>query len=626
MPAAARSIYWTRNNTSALYAIDLLSGGTSNMRKNKIVATAASVAAILAMAGAPTAMAAPTDTMDITLKAAPGNTLVGHTFKFYKLANYGDLSMNNEKTKVTGFSATAPDDQTKTWAKNAISYYNARVHDDHIEIPQAYDEAGAIVNLSTAANSAKLTGVVKELAATTNGLTTVKEVTPSAGQKDSLNVDVPEGVYLIVDSQGMPLLAGTQVVVGDNRRTLDVSSRDGDTNAVTVSHVVTIKSKIASMDKKISDEANNADDPADKDHTAVTVGATYNFQADTTVPSNRTGAFKGYTLEDQPSGMEIIKNSVKVAVKGYNGAYTPVALDAGSIKYEGADVPEHGFVIDGAKLLADHADKQIRITYKAKVTNKGTFDATDSTAGTAGFVGGNAISASIVGKDGSTITDEQGGVDTVLVKTARFALHKTNVTTTAKPDMMNLNGAEFTISHANGDAAGTGMVFDKATGQWSDATSDKAATVFKTGDTDGDGTLSEAENKTPTGVINFEGLGVGEYIVTETKAPEGYLNGDGDRPSLKVTVRAGEDGTPVISFKGLGKNAGLVNYGDITGNNAIITVRNAAKFSELPSTGVLAKTGATVGFSLILVAVGTGLYMMTKRRESTASIAGEQAA
>ena len=110
------------------------------MRTNKIVATAASVAAILAMAGAPAAMAAPTDDMDITLKAAPGNTLVGHTFKFYKLANYGDLSMNNEKTKVTGFSATAPDEKAETWAKNAISYYNEKHHSapgdfNDVEIP-----------------------------------------------------------------------------------------------------------------------------------------------------------------------------------------------------------------------------------------------------------------------------------------------------------------------------------------------------------------------------------------------------------------------------------------------------------------------------------------------------------
>lgn len=605
--------------------------------KSKIIATTASVAAILAMAGAPAAMAAPTDDMYITLRAAPGNTLVGHTFKFYKLANYGDLSMNNEKTKVTGFSATAPDKKAETWAKNAISSYNVRYHSapgdfNDVEIPTGYDAAGAIVNLSTAANSAHLTGVVRELADTTNGVTPVKEVTPTAGQKDGLDVDVPEGVYLIVDSQGMPLLAGTQVRVDDDndRRTLDVSSRDGDTNAVTVSHVVTIKSKIASMDKKISDEANKADDPADKDNTAVTVGATYNFQVDTTVPSNRTGAFKSYTLTDTPAGMEIVKGSPSVSVKGNNGAYTPVALDSGSIKYEGNDVPAHGFVIDGAKLLADHADKQIRVTYKAKITGiKITGKAASGTDDTDGIVGENVITASVVGKDGRTATsDDQGGQDIVGVKTARFALCKTNVTTIEKPGLVTLNGAEFTISHANGDVAGTGMVFDKATGQWSDATSSTPATVFKTGDTDGDGTLSEAENKTPTGAINFEGLGVGEYIVTETKAPEGYLNGAGDRPSFKVTVTAREDGTPILRFKGLGKNADLVHAmtTDIIGSEGSVNVANAAKFSELPSTGKLAKTGAVVGFSVVLVAAGAGLYMMVKKRESASGVAGAQAA
>ena len=595
------------------------------MRKSKIIATASSVAAVLAMAGASVAVAAPTDNATITLNAAPGNTLEGHTFTFYKLANYGDLSTDAGKTKVTGFSATAPDNNTEDWAKKAIDAYNSEDNDasNNVKIPTAYDASGAIVNLATKANSAKLTGVVKHLATDTTGMTAAATVTPTRDQKTTLPVSVKEGVYLITDSQGMPLLAGTQANVGG--KLLDVSMKDGDgTLAYDVSHTVVIKSKIASVDKKVSDEANKADDAADKDHTAVTVGATYNFQADTTVPSNRTGAFNKYTLTDAPDGMEIVRDSVKVYVKGADGAYTtPVTLDAGSIKYEGAGVPSNGFVIDGAKLLADHADKQIRVTYKAKITGKAAAGSVD--------LGHNTITASVVGKDGSVKPD--GGTDTVNVKTARFTLHKTNVQTTAHSTHAKLNGAEFTISHANGDTAGTGMVFNKDTRQWSDATEGKAATKFITGDTDWSGSLSHDEAEANTGVINFEGLGVGEYIVTETKAPEGYLTGKDDKPSFKVTVTAAEDGTPSLSFQGLGKNAGLVltkDTGDeapnMTGANGSITVENAAKFSELPSAGVLAKTGAAVGFSLVLVAAGTGLYMMVKRRESSASATGAQAA
>lgn len=594
------------------------------MRTNKIVATAASVAAILAMAGAPAAMAAPADNANITLKAAPGNTLVGHTFTFYKLANYGDLSTDTGKTKVTGFSATAPDEKAEAWAKKAIDAYNNEDKNaaNDVKIPTAYDASGAIVNLAGATNSAKLTGVVKHLAADTTGMTAAATVTPTPDQKTTLSANLPEGVYLIVDSEGMPLLAGTQANVGG--KLLNVTSHDGDTNAIDVAHTVTIKSKIASVDKKVSDEANKAGDAADKDHTAVTVGATYNFQADTTVPSNRTGAFNSYTLKDAPEGMEIVKGSVSVSVKNSGDAYTPVALDSSSIRYEGNDVPAHGFLIDGANLLAQHADKQIRITYKAKITGKAAPGSVD--------LGHNTITASVVGKDGSVKTD--GGSDVVNVKTARFTLHKTNVQTTAHSGHAKLNGAKFIISHANGDAAGTGMVFDKATGQWSDATEGKDATVFTTGDANGDGTLSDAENKAPTaGTIDFDGLGVGEYIVTETQAPEGYLTGNDDRPSFKVTVAAVEDGTPTLSFKGLGKNAGLVldngtgaEAPNKTGANGSITVENAAKFSELPSAGELAKTGAVVGFSVILVAAGAGLYMMAKRRESNADMAGAQAA
>ena len=114
------------------------------MRKSKIIATASSVAAVLAMAGASVAIAAPTDNATITLNAAPGNTLAGHTFTFYKLANYGDVSPDAGKTKVTGFSATAPDNNTKTWAENAIKAYNNEDTNpsNDVKIPTAYDASG----------------------------------------------------------------------------------------------------------------------------------------------------------------------------------------------------------------------------------------------------------------------------------------------------------------------------------------------------------------------------------------------------------------------------------------------------------------------------------------------------
>lgn len=72
----------------------------------KLTASCAAVASLAMFGLAGTAMAVETPTTgdtaaaSITLNAAEGNTLAGHTFTFYRLGSYGDITAGTTGTDV----------------------------------------------------------------------------------------------------------------------------------------------------------------------------------------------------------------------------------------------------------------------------------------------------------------------------------------------------------------------------------------------------------------------------------------------------------------------------------------------------------------------------------------------
>lgn len=80
-------------------------------------AAAASLSA-LGLAGTAMAVETPTTadtaTASITLNAAQGNTLAGHTFDFYRLGSYGDITANGDKD-VKSLTVNKLDDASVSW-------------------------------------------------------------------------------------------------------------------------------------------------------------------------------------------------------------------------------------------------------------------------------------------------------------------------------------------------------------------------------------------------------------------------------------------------------------------------------------------------------------------------------
>lgn len=214
----------------------------------KLAASCAAVASLAMLGLSGTAMAvetpttADTATAPITLNAAEGNTLAGHTFTFYRLGSYGDITAGTSGTDVKSLTVNKIDDTSDKWIQAANT--KAGITD-----LQGFDAAGDLAHLGkdgepTGTVQGRLREAAKQLAATastagTDGkaLTVTKTVTGSGATMTV--ADLPNGLYLIVDSAGSPMIVGTPI---QGSKTL---------NGVTLG-ALTIKSKTVSIDKKVS--------------------------------------------------------------------------------------------------------------------------------------------------------------------------------------------------------------------------------------------------------------------------------------------------------------------------------------------------------------------------------------
>lgn len=161
----------------------------ANMR----MMTATALAALLAMGAAPAAMADTDATIE--LDAASGGALDGHTYTAYRIGTYGNV----EKTggKVARVDVTN-DAKSRTWLAAALKSAG-------VDRVKGCDEAGTIAHLTDAT---KTRSVARALAKAGTKPTEAAHVTGSGA---TATLSVPEGLYLVVDSDGQPIIVGTKI-------------------------------------------------------------------------------------------------------------------------------------------------------------------------------------------------------------------------------------------------------------------------------------------------------------------------------------------------------------------------------------------------------------------------------
>lgn len=290
---------------------------------------------------------------------------------------------------------------------------------------------------------------------------------------------------------------------------------------------------------------------------AVEIGQEVEYTITTYVPyiDANNASTRTFKITDKISGAAYVLKAGKVDGTVMMGN-APVA---GATIVPTAD--GKSFEINLDSLVADtdnpNAGNLITVTYKAKITE---LTATNEAKGHK--------------------SDAEYAGDNVKLYTGSITLTKVDATTTSK----KLSGAEFTVSKVNeNNSLGEALKFDLVNGVYRynpESTRTNATTVVT--DTNGE--------------VKVEGLDVGKYHFTETKAPNGYSINEAGKD---IVLGLGEGVTEAT--------ANFVATGDLTLKDS--------QLSALPATGGIGTTIFTIVGCGIMIAAA-GLFFASRRKEN----------
>ena len=321
------------------------------MDMKKISAACATAAALAALCVPGSAFAADGT---LALNAGDGSTLAGHSFTVYKVAGYNDVVKDGANVKSV--SASSPDATTDAWVKAALNKNGVTYNTS-----EGRNAAEQLLRLKTDSGTLrKVAGTLQSTAASSKVAAVKTNQTSVTG---SLNLTLPEGYYLVVDAQGIPILVST--TIGGS-----VRMSNGQTLGSTQ-----IKTNVTKIDKKIKSV-----DGTWKDSAAATNGETRDFKATFTVPNKL--AVDTITLEDHMTGITYIDGSFHASVGGKDitNQFGTIGKDkitaaAGKTQTDGT-----GFKVTSLQSLVDtYQGKQVTVTYRAKVVNAARANAAANT-------------------------------------------------------------------------------------------------------------------------------------------------------------------------------------------------------------------------------------------------------
>ena len=526
------------------------------MDKRKISAACATVAALAALCVPGSAAFAADGTL--TLNAGDGSTLAGHSFTVYKLANYTDVVKDGANVKSV--SAKHPDQATGDWIAAAL-----KTNGVNYSVDAGQNAAEQLLRLKTDTDTLRKVANTLQSTAATSKVTAVK--TAQTSNTQTLALTLPEGYYLVVDTEGSPILVST--TIGGATK---MSS--GQTLGSTL-----VKTNVTKVVKTIK----RADGTWSKT-AAATNGETRDFKATFTVPNKL--AVDTITLEDHMTGITYIDGSFHASVDGTDitdqfGAIgkDKITAAAGKTQTDGT-----GFKVTSLQSLVDtYQGKQVTVTYQGKVVNASKANkAINQIILTSNWL------PSVIPPD---VPTPNPGTDETPVPTYDVDLKKISAADGSK----TIQGAKFKIHN---DSLNQWYTWDSASNQWTFGTDESKATEFST----------DAQ-----GVINFTRLGAGTYTVKETQVPTGYFTFV--KPSF--TIKITDDGHVTIAGKDQPGLTGKVTNADANASTPTAVVKNIDNITQLPQTGATTMGVMLVGaFAIILVATASGFAAYRVRHEN----------
>lgn len=474
--------------------------------------------------------------MPITESTNTAEIIVGGIEKGVQVTSYKLVNTNFD------YTAGQPANPTYSWVDEIKSW----ITDNYSEYSDLENFYNNISNDSTEAQSFydSLTKAIKDGTITLNSTTDI-----STGEQTSFK-NVTMGTYLIIAENGYKVYMPT---ICNIVPTFNTESKKWEINE---NYTIIAKSTEVQITKTVTDSEKT------KDNYSTTDIISYEIVAD--VPTFLTNALsKTYKISDTlPKGMAYDKNSIEV----YTNDNTKLTDNDVTID-----------TTDDYTFVCDFKYENIKEFEKVKVVYTATLNKNSSLImGQSGNVNNAKLIYSnnpyIVNSTKERTPDEENKVFTYGIQVAK--VDKNDQT-------KGLADTEFTLSQG-----GENLYFIKT----------EDGTYYKAKQTDEGATTNLVVDN--NGLIRFYGLDEGDYIITETKAPDNY-----SIATSTITVS--------ITDKDLN---GVLDDSEDTDGIAKIKFTNT-KFFVLPFTG---GTGTVlfIGTGLSLIIIGIAVVVYKKRKEN----------
>lgn len=466
----------------------------------------------------------------------------------------GGAAVNAYRVIVVNYdeSTLAPEDPLFSWAPEIQEWVRAHFPlyiDDAGDVTEAFDaelsDEGELVDHRPNGEAASFYSMLA--AAIASGDVATDAVGHRSGPGEIENMEF--GGYLILIEHGLNVYRPSAVTLAP------VWDEDTKSWKAPDSESAIVKASEVPIAKTVNGTSSDT----------VSIGEDVGFEISASVPVYPDGALStSYTIADTlPAGLTFLPETLEVFGIDAEGE-TP--LSQGS-HFSDSKEGDEAFRLDfDYNAIARY--ETIRVSYSAKANeNVAIGPEANSNEALVGYSNDPFVIDSTA-ENTSTATVYSYGIEVLKVDT----------------DQQPLPGAEFSLAHAD-DPASPFEFVQSAPGRYRLAADEEQGTT----------TLATDDK----GVLFIEGIDRGKYLLTEVKAPDGYL-----RPSEPFEISVADENKDGL-LEGPSQNSGF----------AFVQIRNTQGFA-LPATGGIGST-LIIGVGIVSIASAVVLRAAsTKRKEN----------